>query len=264
MFKRTFSKIIKYFKIMLNIIKTGNYIKNSTINSEVKEIINIREYDEERGCWLTDLNQPISEFELSNNYTYLDTGFKYTDSKNLKPLKIGLSIKDSEKFNDDLRIVDVDDNDNDFQTRTEEPKEPSSNKQVIKFENIIEHQKTEEEILFDSIIRKAKLTEEKITNFKPTNIKPKLNRLNLNIQLDFDSDMLINSCELLDIDINRFGEYLSTEILKNYFFIRKLKESILSNLEPKLLIINNNEENNKQQLSEIDNFIDSINQKYFS
>ena len=257
MFKRTFSKIIKYFKIMLNIIKTGNYIKNSTINNEVKEIINIREYDEERGCWLTDLNQPISEFELSNNYTYLDTGFKYTDSKNLKPLKIGLSIKDSEKFNDDLRIVD--DEDNDFQIRPEKPKEPSSNQQ-IKFENIIEHQKTEEEILFDSIIRKTKLTEEKITNFKPTNIKPKLNRLNLNIQLDFDSDMLINSCELLDIDINRFGEYLSTEILKNYFFIRKLKESILSNLEPKLII----EENNKQQPSEIDNFIDSINQKYFS
>lgn len=254
MFKRTFSKIIKYFKIMLNIIKTGNYIKNSTINSEVKEIINIREYDEERGCWLTDLNQPISEFELSNNYTYLDTGFKYTDSKNLKPLKIGLSIKNSEKFNDDLRIVD--DEDNDFQIRPEKPKEPSSNQQ-IKFENIIEHQKTEEEILFDSIIRKAKLTEEKITNFKPTNIKPKLNRLNLNIQLDFDSDMLINSCELLDIDINRFGEYLSTEILKNYFFIRKLKESILSNLEPKLI-------ENNQPPSEIDKFIDNINQKYFA
>lgn len=253
MFKRTFSKIIKYFKIMLNIIKTGNYIKNSTINSEVKEIINIREYDEERGCWLTDLNQPISEFELSNNYTYLDTGFKYTDSKNLKPLKIGLSIKDSEKFNDDLRIVD--DEDNDFQIRPEEPKELSKNQQ-IKFEDIIEHQKTEEEILFDSIIRKAKLTEEKITNFKPTNIKPKLNRLNLNIQLDFDSDMLINSCELLDIDINRFGEYLSTEILKNYFFIRKLKESILSNLEPKLI-------KEKQPPSEIDKFIDNINQKYF-
>lgn len=259
MFKRTFSKIIKYFKIMFNIIKTGNYIKNSTINSEVKEIINIREYDEERGCWLTDLNQSISEFELSNNYTYLDTGFKYTDSKNLKPLKIGLSIKDSEKFNDDLRIVD--DEDNDFQIRPEKPKEPSSNQQ-IKFENIIEHQKTEEEILFDSIIRKAKLTEEKITNFKPTNIKLKLNRLNLNIQLDFDSDMLINSCELLDIDINRFGEYLSTEILKNYFFIRKLKESILSNLEPKLIIENNVE--NNQPPSEIDKFIDNINQKYFS
>lgn len=251
MFKRTFSKIIKYFKIMLNIIKTGNYIKNSTINSEVKEIINIREYDEERGCWLTDLNQPISEFELSNNYTYLDTGFKYTDSKNLKPLKIGLSIKDSEKFNDDLRIVDVDDND--FRLRPEKPLDSGP----VQITDIIEHQKTEEEILFDSIIRKAKLTEEKITNFKPTNIKPKLNRLNLNIQLDFDSDMLINSCELLDIDINRFGEYLSTEILKNYFFIRKLKESILSNLEPKLI-------ENNQPPSEIDKFIDNINQKYFS
>ena len=257
MFKRTFSKIIKYFKIMLNIIKTGNYIKNSTINNEVKEIINIREYDEERGCWLTDLNQPISEFELSNNYTYLDTGFKYTDSKNLKPLKIGLSIKDSEKFNDDLRIVDVDDND--FQLRPEKPLD-SGPAQIT---NITEcPSKSEEEILFDSIIRKAKLTEEKITNFKPTNIKPKLNRLNLNIQLDFDSDMLINSCELLDIDINRFGEYLSTEILKNYFFIRKLKESILSNLEPKLIVENNVE--NNQPPSEIDKFIDNINQKYFS
>ena len=252
MFKRTFSKIIKYFKIMLNIIKTGNYIKNSTINSEVKEIINIREYDEERGCWLTDLNQPISEFELSNNYIYLDTGFKYTDSKNLKPLKIGLSIKDSEKFNDDLRIVDVDDND--FKLRPEKPLDsgPTQITDITEYPS-----KSEEEILFDSIIRKAKLTEEKITNFKPTNIKPKLNRLNLNIQLDFDSDMLINSCELLDIDINRFGEYLSTEILKNYFFIRKLKESILSNLEPKLI-------ENNQPPSEIDKFIDNINQKYFS
>ena len=238
---------------MLNIIKTGNYIKNSTINNEVKEIINIREYDEERGCWLTDLNQPISEFELSNNYTYLDTGFKYTDSKNLKPLKIGLSIKDSEKFNDDLRIVN--DEDNDFYIKPVKPEEPSN--QQIEFKDIIEHQKSEEEILFDSIIRKAKLTEEKITNFKPTNIKPKLNRLNLNIQLDFDSDILINSCELLDIDINRFGEYLSTEILKNYFFTRKLKESILSNLEPKLI-------ENNQPPSEIDKFIDNINQKYFS
>ena len=259
MFKRTFSKIIKYFKIMLNIIKTGNYIKNSTINSEVKEIINIREYDEKRGCWLTDLNQAISEFELSNNYTYLDTGFKYTDSKNLKPLKIGLSIKDSEKFNDDLRIVD---DDNDFQLRPEKPLDSGP----VKITDITEyHNKSEEEILFDSIIRKAKLTEEKITNFKPTNIKPKLNRLNLNIQLDFDSDMLINSCELLDIDINRFGEYLSTEILKNYFFIRKLKESILSNLEPKLIEEKQSQsEMDNQKFSEIDKFIDKINNKYFS
>ena len=256
MFKRTFSKIIKYFKIMLNIIKTGNYIKNSTINNEVKEIINIREYDEDNECWLTDLNQRISESDLSNNYTYLDTGFKYTDSKNLKPIKFELSIDDSKKFNDDLRIID--DEDNDFHLRTEKP----LNSGPVQITDITEyHNKSEEEILYDSIIRKSRLTEEKITNFKPTTVKTKLNRLNLNIQLDFDSDMLINSCEFLDIDIKKFGEYLSDMILKEYQFKRKIKESILNNLEPKLIIENNEEK--QENNTEIEKFLENINKKYF-
>lgn len=257
MFKRTFSKIIKYFKIMLNIIKTGNYIKNSTINNEVKEIINIREYDEDKECWLTDLNQHISESDLSNNYTYLDTGFKYTDSKNLKPIKFELSIDDSKKFNDDLRIIDDEEYDNDFHLRAEKPLDsgPAQITDITEY-----HNKSEEEILFDSIIRKSRLTEEKITNFKPTAVKTKLNRLNLNIQLDFDSDMLINSCEFLDIDIKKFGEYLSDMILREYQFKRKIKESILNNLEPKLFEEINKEENNNP---EIEKFLENINKKYF-
>ena len=257
MFKRTFSKIIKYFKIMLNIIKTGNYIKNSTINSEVKEIINIREYDEDNKCWLTDLNQHISESDLSNNYTYLDTGFKYTNSKTLKPIKFELSIDDSKKFNDDLRIIDDEEYDNDFHLRPEKPLDSGP----VQITDVTEyHNKSEEEILYDSIIRKSRLTEEKITNFKPTAVKTKLNRLNLNIQLDFDSDMLINSCEFLDIDIKKFGEYLSDMILREYQFKRKIKEFILNNLEPKLLVENNKEENNNP---EIEKFLENINKKYF-
>ena len=258
MFKRTFSKIIKYFKIMLNIIKTGNYIKNSTINNEVKEIINVREYDEDNECWLTDLNQHISESDLSNNYTYLDTGFKYTDSKNLKPIKFELSIDDSKKFNDDLRIID--DEDNDFHLRAEKP----LNSGPVQITDIREyHNKSEEEILYDSIISKSRLTEEKITNFKPTAKKTKLNRLNLNIQLNFDSDMLINSCEFLDIDIKKFGEYLTDMILKEFQFQfkRKLKESILNNLEPKLFIENNEEK--QENNPEIEKFLENINKKYF-
>ena len=84
--------------------------------------------------------------------------------------------------------------------------------------------------------------------------------LNLNIQLNFDSDLLINSCEFLDIDINRFGEYLSTEILKDYFFIQKLKESILSNLEPKLIIEEKIDDNKFEK--QVNDLVYSINKKY--
>ena len=264
MFKRTFSKLIENLKInhynidiIMNIIKLGNYIKKSTINSETKEIINIRYFDEDTEDWVTSDNIHISESNLINNYQYLDTGFKYTNttiSTVHKPLKLGdltfeglRDISDDEDYNTELSL------------KSETPIVQPKNQQ-INFKDIIQHQKTEEEILFDSIIRKSKLTEEKITNFKPTNIKTKLNRLNLNIQLDFDSDMLINSCEFLDIDINRFGEYLSTEILKDYFFIRKLKEAILSNLEPKLIITD--EKTNDKFEKQVDDLIDSINKKY--
>lgn len=267
MFKRTFSKLIENLKkinhyntqnIIMNIIKLGNYIKKSTINAETKEIINIRYFDENSNDWVTSDNVHISEYDLANNYEYFDTGFKYTNSKLItshKPLKLGNLTFEG------LRDISEDENyDAALYLKSETPIEQPTSQETLKFKDIIQHQKTEEEILFDSIIRKSKLTEEKIINFKPTNIKPKLNRLNLNIQLNFDSDLLINSCEFLDIDINRFGEYLSTEILKDYFFIQKLKESILSNLEPKLIIKEKIDDNKFEK--QVNDLVDSINKKY--
>nr|DAY09574.1 MAG TPA: hypothetical protein [Caudoviricetes sp.] len=262
MFKRTFSKLIENLKInhynidiIMNIIKLGNYIKKSTINSETKEIINIRYFDEDTEDWVTSDNIHISESNLINNYQYLDTGFKYTNSNLItshKPLKLG------DLTFEGLRDISEDENyDNDFQLKPEKPLDSGP----VQIKDITEyHNKSEEEILFDSIIRKSKLTEEKITNFKPTTVKPKLNQLSLNIQLDFDSDMLINSCEFLDININKFGEYLTDKILQDIQFKRKLKESILSNLEPKLIITD--EKTNDKFEKQVDDLIDSINKKY--
>lgn len=262
MFKRTFSKLIENLKInhynidiIMNIIKLGNYVKKSTINSETKEIINIRYFDEDTEDWVTSDNIHISESNLINNYQYLDTGFKYTNSNLIishKPLKLG------DLTFEGLRDISEDENyDNDLSLKFETSEKPTVE---IKPAILEVKQKSEEEILFDSIIRKSKLTEEKITNFKPTTVKPKLNQLSLNIQLDFDSDMLINSCEFLDININKFGEYLTDKILQDIQFKRKLKESILDNLEPKLIITD--EKTNDKFEKQVDDLIDSINKKY--
>ena len=225
------SKFIKYLfnrKIINNnqnnMVRLGNYIKKSSLNSETKEIVNIREFNDTTQNWVTDLGLEIPEYVLLNQYIYLDTGFNYTNTKKLKPLQFG-DLDIQEESEESIEPI------NDYTDDVSEIKQKTFKTTILNDLSKKPVFKSEQEILFDSVISKAYLTESKIINFKPKQNKKQINKLSINLSFDYDVDMLINSMEFLDINVKEFTNYLTEKLIDTLKSSKLLNNAVLNVFE---------------------------------
>ena len=217
------------------IIRIGHYQNNTQNSSDDKlDIIRILGESEIPGIWKTNdkfLNKfgetkykTISEYELKNNYTFLET--EITETKKYLPKKLFDGLED---FNES------ENENNNFVEKIEEIKKPTIIQETIFSNNetiIKKIELTEDEKFIFGVLEKISISKENIvfaTNLPKDNIG-----IYLEIPIDYNFNKLKETVNLLNLDVYKvINIILANNDIKD-IIQQKMKEKIFE------LLSNNN------------------------
>lgn len=210
---------------MENLIRLGHYREKSTLNSDTAKIIRIRACDKNnQNLWITSDGTKISEYDLINNYVFMDTHYKDISQSPIRKPIIGDISNMSQEIADNSieniqqntvsKIDDLPINTPVTNLSLNQPTQPATKIKEEKLENIILRRCS-----YDYIDKQN--SEEYSIDYKT---KRKTITLSFDLQLGYDIDKLKTLITSLNLNKNFIINEITKDILKNDFSFLLIKE----------------------------------------